>query len=220
MAAIGRIYNQAFERSPAGTLAVTNGFLSGVADVVAQGAQIGVSDSHETTNIKLTSSLSLVCPNLDLQHYQSLVFPQLAYREAEKQPPPNPLMAPPARIQIPSYDPTRTLRFIAFGTFMGPILARWNHFLEHRFPLRPSAPAVAAAAQKLSSGTAQNVNKAVTASPARGNVSITALAKRVGMDQAFMAPLGVSPPSAEIAFITTDALSPSNSWQFSWAQWA
>jgi hypothetical protein len=53
MAAIGRIYNQAFERSPAGTLAVTNGFLSGVADVVAQGAQIGVSDSHETTNIKL-----------------------------------------------------------------------------------------------------------------------------------------------------------------------
>lgn len=42
MAAIGRIYNQAFERSPAGTLAVTNGFLSGVADVVAQGTQMGV----------------------------------------------------------------------------------------------------------------------------------------------------------------------------------
>jgi hypothetical protein len=43
MAAIGRVYNQAFERSPAGTLAVTNGFLSGVADIVAQSAQMGVS---------------------------------------------------------------------------------------------------------------------------------------------------------------------------------
>jgi protein Mpv17 len=117
-------------------------------------------------------------------------------------------MAPPARIQIPSYDPTRTLRFIAFGTFMGPILARWNHFLEHRFPLRPSTPAVASAAQKLSSGTAQNVNKAVASSPARGNVSITALAKRVGMDQSFMAPLGVSRPLQRSHFIATDVLSP------------
>ncbi|CCA69143.1 related to glomerulosclerosis protein Mpv17 [Serendipita indica DSM 11827] len=42
MAAIGRVYNQAFDRSPAGTLAVTNGLLSGVADIVAQGSQIGL----------------------------------------------------------------------------------------------------------------------------------------------------------------------------------
>jgi len=157
MAAIGRIYNQAFERSPAGTLAVTNGFLSGVADVVAQGTQMG-----------------------------------MAYREAENQPPPNPLMAPPARIEIPAYDPVRTLRFVAFGTMMGPLLARWNHFLEHQFPLRPSAPAVAAAAQKLTGSTAQTVNKAVSSGPARGNVSIAALAKRVGMDQAVMAPFGLA----------------------------
>jgi hypothetical protein len=40
--AIGRVYNQAFDRSPAGTLAVTNGLLSGVADIVAQSTQIGV----------------------------------------------------------------------------------------------------------------------------------------------------------------------------------
>jgi hypothetical protein len=76
MAAIGRIYNQAFERSPAGTLAVTNGFLSGVADVVAQGAQIGVSDSHETTNIKLIYCLSLyvhAITKLDLQRSPSSV---------------------------------------------------------------------------------------------------------------------------------------------------
>ena len=101
-------------------------------------------------------------------------------------------MAPPARIEIPAYDPVRTLRFVAFGTMMGPLLARWNHFLEHQFPLRPSAPAVAAAAQKLTGSTAQNVNKAVSSGPARGNVSIAALAKRVGMDQGVMAPFGVS----------------------------
>lgn len=43
MAAVGRVYNHAFDRSPAGTLAVTNGFLSAVADIVAQGTQMGVS---------------------------------------------------------------------------------------------------------------------------------------------------------------------------------
>jgi hypothetical protein len=43
MAVVGRVYNHAFDRSPAGTLAVTNGFLSAVADIVAQGTQMGVS---------------------------------------------------------------------------------------------------------------------------------------------------------------------------------
>lgn len=43
MAAVGRVYNQAFDRSPAGTLAVTNGLLSAVADIVAQATQMGVS---------------------------------------------------------------------------------------------------------------------------------------------------------------------------------
>jgi len=43
MAAVGRVYNHAFDRSPAGTLAVTNGIMSAVADIVAQGTQMGVS---------------------------------------------------------------------------------------------------------------------------------------------------------------------------------
>ncbi|CAG7851617.1 SubName: Full=Uncharacterized protein {ECO:0000313/EMBL:KIM32774.1} [Serendipita indica DSM 11827] len=151
MAAIGRVYNQAFDRSPAGTLAVTNGLLSGVADIVAQGSQIG-----------------------------------LAYRDAKNAPEPNPLTAPPAPVSIPAYDPVRTVRFIVFGTIMGPALARWNHFLEHRFPLRVSSSNAA-------KGVVANVNKAVGAgsSSSQGNVSITALAKRVGMDQAIMAPFGL-----------------------------
>lgn len=48
-AVIGRAYSQAFDRSPAGTLAITNGALSGVADIVAQSAQIGVSRSRPRT---------------------------------------------------------------------------------------------------------------------------------------------------------------------------
>ncbi|KAH8120642.1 hypothetical protein DFH11DRAFT_1500048 [Phellopilus nigrolimitatus] len=38
------------------------------------------------------------------------------------------------------YDPQRTLRFFTFGFAMGPLIGRWNKFLEHRFPLRALAP--------------------------------------------------------------------------------
>lgn len=163
-AAIGRVYNQAFDRSPAGTLAVTNGLLSGVADIVAQGAQIG------------------------------MAYRQSKEQENEK---PNPYMAPPARVQIPEFDLVRTGRFIIFGTMMGPILARWNHFLEHRFPLRPLS-AQAAASKEASKGAGapvENVQRILLSSSggvSRGKVSITALAKRVGADQAVMAPLGLT----------------------------
>lgn len=51
MAAVGRVYNQAFDRSPAGTLAVTNGLLSAVADIVAQGTQMGVSMRRVPTTV-------------------------------------------------------------------------------------------------------------------------------------------------------------------------
>lgn len=163
-AAIGRVYNQAFDRSPAGTLAVTNGLLSGVADIVAQGTQIG------------------------------MAYRQSKEQENEKH---NPYMGPPAKVPIPQYDPIRTGRFIIFGTMMGPILARWNHFLEHRFPLRPLSAQAAASKEvaKGAGGPVENVQRIMLSSSGgvtAGKVSIAALAKRVGADQAVMAPLGLA----------------------------
>lgn len=164
--AIGRVYNQAFDRSPAGTLAVTNGLLSGVADIVAQSTQIG------------------------------MAYRQSQAQEKEKS---NPYLGPPASVPIPVYDPIRTVRFVLFGTMMGPILARWNHFLEHRFPLRPSPSGQAAAASKEvvkgAGAPVENVQRIMLSSSGgttSNKVSITALAKRVGADQAFMAPLGLT----------------------------
>lgn len=192
MAAIARFYNQSFDRSPAATLAVTNGLMSAFADVVAQGTQMG-----------------------------------LAYREASKEPTTAQSIAnsaiPPAPNPIPSYDPQRTLRFLAFGTMMGPFLAKWNHFLEVTFPLRASTAASAAsnAVSKLGPGAVKGGNaalpskigdKPITASGAvgragtvnavaapvassasqQGKVNITSLAKRVGCDQIVMAPIGLA----------------------------
>jgi len=65
----------------------------------------------------------------------------------------------------PAYDWARTARFFAFGTVMGPIIGRWNKVLELAFPLR---------------------------TPNRPRVNPIALAKRVGSDQIFMAPLGIA----------------------------
>ncbi|KAJ2971782.1 hypothetical protein NUW54_g12419 [Trametes sanguinea] len=64
------------------------------------------------------------------------------------------------------YDIPRTLRFFAFGFGMGPVIGRWNFFLERHFPLR-----------SLGGNT--------------GKVSVRALARRVGADQLFMAPIGL-----------------------------
>ncbi|KAI0757232.1 hypothetical protein C8Q80DRAFT_85520 [Daedaleopsis nitida] len=67
----------------------------------------------------------------------------------------------------PPYDILRTLRFFAFGFGMGPLIGRWNFFLERHFPLR-----------SLGNET--------------GKVSLRALARRVGADQLFMAPIGLA----------------------------
>jgi protein Mpv17 len=53
--------------------------------------------------------------------------------------------------------------------FLGPIMGRWNRYLEHRFPLRSQA--------------------------GKGSASFTALSKRVVADQLVMAPIGVRPPT-------------------------
>jgi len=65
----------------------------------------------------------------------------------------------------PHYDFARTLRFFAFGFGMGPLIGRWNFFLERNFPLR-------------SFGNT-------------GRVSARALSKRVAADQLIMAPIGL-----------------------------
>jgi hypothetical protein len=52
--------------------------------------------------------------------------------------------------------------------FIGPIMGRWNRYLEHKFPLRSQA--------------------------GKSTVSFTALSKRVVADQLVMAPIGVRPP--------------------------
>lgn len=59
------------------------------------------------------------------------------------------------------WDVARTGRFFAFGVLMAPLLDRWNRFIEFRFPLR-NVGAVGSLAAK---------------------VSLTALAKRVSVDQ-------------------------------------
>jgi len=166
MAAVGRLYNQAFDRSPTGTLAVTNGLLSAVADIVAQGAQMG-----------------------------------LAYRGAQKASPspPNHGTYP----QLPTYDAQRTLRFLIFGTMMGPMLSKWHHFLEVTFPLRPhvsgsgharSLPSVING-KPITAAGAVGVKGATPIIPGTssrpGNINISALAKRVGCDQVVMAPIGL-----------------------------
>jgi len=102
---------------------------------------------------------------------------------------------------LPTYDPQRTLRFLIFGTFMGPILSKWNHFLEVTFPLRPKISGSLRSLPNIINGKPITAAGAVgvkgttpilpATSSSTGNVSISALAKRVGCDQVAFAPTGV-----------------------------
>lgn len=75
----------------------------------------------------------------------------------------------------------RTLRFAAFGTAMGPLIGKWLHILDVKFPLAPAA--------KAAKGAAGAAGAFAPPSKARQGVQ---LAKRVLADQAVAAPVGVS----------------------------
>jgi len=76
-------------------------------------------------------------------------------------------------LEVKKYDPVRTLRFAIFGATLGPLLGRWNKFLEHALPLRS----------------------------AHGHVSLPSLAKRVAADQLIMAPIGLTWFISSIGFM-------------------
>lgn len=40
-------------------------------------------------------------------------------------------------VPIPSWDIDRSLRFATYGFALGPLIEKWNRFLEYRFPLKP-----------------------------------------------------------------------------------
>jgi len=127
--ALARIYQAQFNARPTTTLAVTNGSLSALADIIAQSAQLLNSKSHH-------------------HHHHRIEPPPLLH-----------------------YDLHRTLRFATFGVAMGPLIGRWNKFLEHAFPLRPA--------------------RLDSIYGSRGKVSLRALGKRVLGDQVVMAPIGL-----------------------------
>ncbi|KAG8809229.1 hypothetical protein FRC17_003544 [Serendipita sp. 399] len=74
---------------------------------------------------------------------------------------------------------------------MGPFLARWNYFLERRFPLRQDGAKAITGAPVVQNVQNAMIKRAQNSGGRTGNVSLTALAKRVGMDQACMAPFGL-----------------------------
>ncbi|KAI0343916.1 hypothetical protein BDW22DRAFT_1355142 [Trametopsis cervina] len=123
--ALARAYQQSFETHPYGTLALTNGALNALGDVVAQVTQ------------------NLIQP------------PNLRTHD-----------------ERPNFDYTRTARFFAFGVAMGPLIGRWNFFLERHFPLRSTL---------VYKGQMQ-----------QSKVSLKALGKRVAADQLLMAPIGLA----------------------------
>ncbi|KAI0803069.1 hypothetical protein BC629DRAFT_92946 [Irpex lacteus] len=125
--ALARAYQQSFETHPYGTLALTNGALNALGDVVAQ----------------IT---------------QNLIQPPTRHGNDDDD-------------HRPNFDYTRTARFFAFGAAMGPVIGRWNFFLERHFPLRKSF---------VFKGQLQE-----------SNVSMKALGKRVAADQLLMAPVGL-----------------------------
>ncbi|PCH33428.1 hypothetical protein WOLCODRAFT_64036 [Wolfiporia cocos MD-104 SS10] len=119
--ALARIYQQSFETHPYGTMAITNGALNALGDIVAQLTE------------KFVGRASCMSRRWE-------------------------------------YDVPRTVRFFTFGVGMGPLIGRWNFFLERYLPLRfqGSGP------------------------PGSGRVSIRALSKRVAADQLIMAPIGLA----------------------------
>ncbi|KAH8927219.1 hypothetical protein BT69DRAFT_1278209 [Atractiella rhizophila] len=113
------------------------------------------------------------------------------------------------------FDFERSFRFLTFGCSMGPLIGKWNEYLEYRFPLRPpsisplipQAPKGQTGKQSVNANDFKSAEKAVKdfmkqqeewekeQEKERGRekeVSYKQLGKRVFADQMFMAPLGLA----------------------------
>jgi protein Mpv17 len=150
--AFSAFYARSFEQHPWITLGVANATLGALSDVIAQ--------NFEAFNKRraLDSASATISDN----------------KGAEK--------ALVSRNDSAGYDPVRSARFFAFGAGMAPILAEWNKFIEHRFPLKATSTAStgAAAAAAVTSGARTAVKNAAVAA---GKTSLKAWAKRVAVDQ-------------------------------------
>lgn len=138
---LGALYARSFERRPWLTLAIANGTLGALADTLAQSFERYKKEETGTANIKVSADGS------------SRQTTTTGYVHEETRP----------------WDLARTGRFAAFGIGMAPLLAEWNRWIEHRFPLR--LPTVGTSVAK---------------------VSLAALAKRVAVDQLAFAPFGLA----------------------------
>ncbi|KAL9931484.1 hypothetical protein V8E36_009649 [Tilletia maclaganii] len=65
--------------------------------------------------------------------------------------------APGTAAQSSGWDFARSARFLTFGVGMAPILAEWNHLIEHRFPLRTSSSPTSSSAVASASASASTV---------------------------------------------------------------
>jgi len=141
-----RAYQQSFDSRPYTTLAITNGTLTALGDVVAQATQIFMAKpGHHDTR--------------------------------------------------PKYDPLRTLQFFTFGFGMGPLIGRWNKFLEARFPLRLRSASFSPLSAGVRIGPEPLVPVGEIGIPigvAAHQIRPLAVLQRVACDQLIMAPVGLA----------------------------
>jgi protein Mpv17 len=152
--ALARVYQQSFESHPHYTLAVTNGTLNALGDVVAQSVQILVRLAPARC-LLLEFNLPIV---LDTPTRKRI--PPVHIRSRKNG----------ALLHIWSWDGCALVILYnadigSHLTIPGPLIGRWNTFLERRFPLRVGRPS------KLTDNS---------------RVSIAGLTKRVSSDQFLM----------------------------------
>lgn len=147
--AFSAFYARSFEQHPWITLGVANASLGVLADVIAQG--------FETVNKRRSQEISSTTISDKKKKGEELA----------------------SRNENAGYDPVRSARFFVFGAGMAPILAEWNKFIEHRFPLKSTSVASTGAAAAASSARTAVKHAAVAA----GKTSLKAWAKRVAVDQ-------------------------------------
>ncbi|KDN38266.1 hypothetical protein K437DRAFT_211251, partial [Tilletiaria anomala UBC 951] len=119
-------YARSFERRPWLTLAVANGSLGALADVLAQRFEIynerNAGRGNGGANSNSSSKNESTGGRIDTR-------PDGKTRSSEQ--------------QQAVYDPIRSVRFFAFNVTMVPLLDKWNKFIEYRFPLYPAGVSTA-----------------------------------------------------------------------------
>ncbi|RHZ79890.1 hypothetical protein Glove_140g153 [Diversispora epigaea] len=168
LSCVNRYYSNSYRSRPLITLAITNGILASISDILAQSISLLRSSPNNNNNFE--------------NHLKNDSSHPLKHGEDIKK----------TALDNSSFNFMQVGRFGLYGFMIAPVIHNWYSFLDKRFPLPAGVSTGISAATEVSSSIKHiNTNEFLIKLKRMNLQSMNAVIKRVALDQIMFAPVGI-----------------------------